>query len=204
MKQLNSCFDCIGFKATPKLGHLDEQHRLIMFSNQEDYQRCFLRRSWTLNGSHMRVTKWTPDSDPKFDNFIVPIWVSIRGSPLFLHNKTAFRDVAHMIGTPLRMDSVTIQGLRPSVVRLCVEIDISKALPCKLHIQGGPYEFYPTVEYKDVPFFCPDCRILGHDHKTCGQPPLDPPQIPVASHPAGHSHQVGAQRRWTSKKAVVL
>lgn len=106
-------------------------------------------------------------------------------------------------GTPLRMDSATMQGLRSSVVRLCVEIDISKALSSKLHIQGGQYEFYPTVEYEDVPFFCSDCRILGHDHKTCGQPPLDPPQIPVVSHSAGHSHQVDAQKRWTPNKVDV-
>lgn len=108
MKQLQSCFDRIGFRQTLKLGLLDDQHILITFDNQEDYQRCFMRCSWTLNGFHMRVTKWTPDFDPKYDNSIVPIWVSFRGLPLFLHNKTALWDVAHMIREPLRMDSAAL------------------------------------------------------------------------------------------------
>lgn len=72
---------------------------------------------------------------------------------------------------PSSNDSATMQGLRPSVVRLCVEVDISKVLPTKLHIQGGAYEFYSTVECEDVPPFCTNCRILGHDQKTCGQQP---------------------------------
>lgn len=201
MKQLNVSFERIGFKVTPKIGHLDAQHILITFQNEDDYQRCFLRRSWVLHGYHMRVTKWTPDFDPNCDTPIVPVWVLIKGLPLFLHNRTALWDIAHMIGTPLRMDTATMQGLRPSVVRLCIEIDISTPRPSRLHVQGGQYEFYPTVEYEEVPEFCTDCRMLGHEITSCKGKSAHQDKQPVRVVKVGDGAKHNDKKqRWTPRK----
>lgn len=167
MKKLSSCMERIGFKTNPKFGPLDDQHIILTFAHPEDYQRCFLHRLWSASGYTMRVTKWTLDFDPKVDKPIVPIWISIRGLPLYLQNKSALWNIAHMIGFPWKMDSATSNGLRPSVVRLCLKVDISKALPTRLHIQSGDQDLYPTVEYENVPLFCTSCRTLGHETKQC-------------------------------------
>lgn len=74
-----------------------------------------------------------------------------------------------MIRESLRMDSAMLQGLRPSVIRLYVEVDISKSLTGRLHIQAGHYEFYLAVEYEDIPLFCSECRVLRHEVKNCHQ-----------------------------------
>lgn len=74
----------IGFQNTPKSGLLDDNHVLLTLSYPDDYQCCFLRRAWAVNGYIMRVTKRTLDFDPKVDKPIVPVWVSIRALPLYL------------------------------------------------------------------------------------------------------------------------
>lgn len=200
MKQLAACMERIGFKTTPKLRLLDDQHIILTFQQPEDYHRCFLRRSWSVNGYIMRITKWTPDFDPKIDKPIVPIWVSIRGVPLYLQNKSALWEIAHMIGLPLKMDSATFNGVRPSVVRLCIEVDISKPLPTRLHIQGGDNEIYPSVEYENVPLFCTVCRILGHDDKSCKQLSQEGQEVQPPVPTQNPTKPREKAKRWTPKK----
>lgn len=58
-----------------------------------------------------------------------------------------------MIGSPVRLDTATQKLLHPSVARVCLEIDVSKELPTKLHIQSRNHEFFQRVIYGDVPLF---------------------------------------------------
>lgn len=115
----------------------------------------------------MSVTKWTLDYDPQYNRPIVPVLVSMHRLPLFLHERSALFDIARMSGSPLWLDSATLTGSYPSVVQICVEIDFSKSLPSKLYIRGGDFDFYPIVTYEDLPAYCSQCRVLGHDLKTC-------------------------------------
>lgn len=55
----------------------------------------------------MRVTKWTPDYDPKVDVRIVPVWVFLLGLPIHFHQCEALFQVVRMIGTPMKLDSAT-------------------------------------------------------------------------------------------------
>lgn len=77
----------------------------------------------------MRVTKWTPDYDPKIDVPIVPVWISLPGLPIHFHHREALFQIGRMIRTPIKLDMATAENLWPSVARLCVEIDVSQELP---------------------------------------------------------------------------
>lgn len=77
----------------------------------------------------MRVTKWSYDYNPKVDVPIAPVWVSLLGLPIYLHKQEALFEIAKMIGSALKEDSATMQLLRPSAARICIEIDVSQELP---------------------------------------------------------------------------
>lgn len=85
----------------------------------------------------MRVTKWIPDFDPKYDNAIIPVRFPFVDYPFSGIINQSFGMLRIWSENHFRMDSATLQGIHPSVVRLCVEIDISKTLSGRLHIQAG-------------------------------------------------------------------
>lgn len=83
----------------------------------------------------MRVTKWSPDYDPTIDVPIVPVWVSLLGLLVHFHQREALFQIGRMTGTPMKLDMVTAENLRPSVARYCVELDVSQALLACIYIQ---------------------------------------------------------------------
>ncbi|VFQ85722.1 unnamed protein product [Cuscuta campestris] len=44
---------------------LDETHVLLHFTKDEDFLRCFKRYEWKLGCFEMKVSKWTPNFDPR-------------------------------------------------------------------------------------------------------------------------------------------
>ena len=63
---------------------------------------------------------------------IVLIWVFFPYLPVrFMHCKPALFSIAFVVGTPLRANHATASVNRPSVARVLVEYDVSRALlPC--------------------------------------------------------------------------
>lgn len=73
----------------------------------------------------MRVTKWTPDYDPKVRVPVVPVWIFLLGLPIHFHQHEALFQIGRMVGTPMKQDTATAKNIRPSVAQLCVENDVS-------------------------------------------------------------------------------
>lgn len=169
MAALRKAFDTIGFGGSFSLGLLDHKHVLIRFHREEDFQRCWLRRSWAIHDFTMRVFKWTPEFRPDLETPIVPIWITFEGLPIYLHDKHALFSIANLIGTPLKVDSSTLLLNRPSVARVCIELDVSKDLPRTVWINNGSRGgFAQPVSYENLPSYCIRCKRFGHDLETCG------------------------------------
>ncbi|VFQ77930.1 unnamed protein product [Cuscuta campestris] len=67
------------------------------------------------------------------------------------------------------MDSATLNLTRPSVARVCVELDPTKDMPKAVWIHPGQLSFLqPIITYKDLTEYCISCRALGH--KKCKIP----------------------------------
>lgn len=135
-------FEKVGFLGGFKIILIDIKHILILFDQEADYIRCFSRCSWNVLGFHMRITKWSYDFDPKVDAPIVSVWVSLPGLPMYLHKPDPLFDIVRMMVIPLKADHATTNLLRPSMARICVEIDVSKDLPAKVFIQSADFHFF--------------------------------------------------------------
>ncbi|KAF9593789.1 hypothetical protein IFM89_025498 [Coptis chinensis] len=66
-----------------------------------------------------------------------------------------------------RVDNATATMTHPSRARVCVEVDLTKALPDKvwlgkLTVTGR----WKKVEYENLPLFCKHCTLQGHDEST--------------------------------------
>lgn len=197
LKVIREVFEKIGFHNDLRITLIDQSHILLNFRQEADYLRCFYRRSWHISGCHMRITKWTVDFDPTTDVPIVPVWVAFPGLPIHLHCHEALFEIVKPIGSPLKLDVATSDALRPTVARVCVEVDVSQELSQKIYLQAKQRLILQSVIYEDLPKYCTACRRLGHDHLTCeprqsAPSTIPPPPPPPPSRPS--------KQRWTPVK----
>ncbi|CAI9115352.1 OLC1v1016239C1 [Oldenlandia corymbosa var. corymbosa] len=106
--------------------------------------------------------QWKPGFKFEEDPPIVPIWVSLHDLPIeFLNPKVIF-SMAMAIGKPLKVDTPTLNLTRPSVARLCVEVELKKDFPKSVKVgrKGKKHEQFFTYEH--VPAYCSKCSKIGH------------------------------------------
>lgn len=123
MEFIRKGFQTIGFKGGYRLGLIDQQHILIRFYLLEDYHRCWLHGFWNLKKYNMRVLKWTPMFHVEQEPPIAPVWVSFERLPFFMFSKGPLFSIARLIGKPLKLDAATESLARPSVARVCIELE---------------------------------------------------------------------------------
>lgn len=169
MEFIRRGFKTIGFKGDFRLGLLDPKHILIRFDLEEDYHRCWLHNTWRFKDHIMKVLKWTPEFSAKEEPPIVPVWVSFNQLPLFLFARSPLFSLGRILGEPLKLDAATLSLSRPSVARICVEIDLRNPLPSRIWIGLGQSGFWQPVSYENLPEYCFDCHSLGHAQPDCGK-----------------------------------
>ncbi|KAL0457103.1 UNVERIFIED_CONTAM: hypothetical protein Slati_1049500 [Sesamum latifolium] len=119
------------------------------------------------NGFPMRIFKWSPEFNPKIESSIVPIWIRFPELPVHLFQKKALFGIASLIGSPLKIDEATADGIRPSVARVCVEIDLMNPQPSSIWVGMEGRYYAQTVTYERIPKYCSHCRHLGHGMEQC-------------------------------------
>ena len=68
------------------------------------------------------------------------------------------------------MDAATTSLARPSVARVCVEIDLLQPLPKWVWIgvgKGDPEGFLQVLEPENLSLYCSFCFCQGHDMGGC-------------------------------------
>ncbi|VFQ79481.1 unnamed protein product [Cuscuta campestris] len=123
-----------------------------------DYECC-------LHMGSAQVFRWKNDFDPTVHSPLTPVWIGFAGLPIHLFEPNALFSIGNLIGTPLKMDHATLMLSRPSVARLCIELDLTKELPRAVSIHLGSLSFLQLVSYEDLPDFCKRCKTFGHT--TC-------------------------------------
>lgn len=68
-----------------------------------------------------------------------------------------------VIGKPLKIDEATINFTRPSVARVCIEVDLLNTLPHHIWIGTSLSSgFWQAVASEGLPSYCTLCSKLGH------------------------------------------
>lgn len=115
----------------------------------------------------MRIFKWTPDFRVHAESSIAPIWVSFPHLPVHFFSKESLFSIGSTLGKPMRRDAATANLTRPSVARVCMEMDLLKKFPHRIWLECGVNGFWQPVTYEKVPKYCTNCLKQGHDLEEC-------------------------------------
>ncbi|KAL2246321.1 UNVERIFIED_CONTAM: hypothetical protein Sindi_2900300 [Sesamum indicum] len=156
-----------GFRGDFSVGAINVRHVFIKFALEEDYTKLWIKSIWFVEGFPMRVFKWTPTFNPREESPIVPVWVRLPELPIQFFDREALFSIARLLGTPLRTDVSTATLVRPSVARVCVEINLLEPLQTEIGLGIGTEVIIQPVIYERLPKYCGACKHLGHDEDEC-------------------------------------
>ncbi|KAL0908326.1 hypothetical protein M5K25_022815 [Dendrobium thyrsiflorum] len=108
---------------------------------------------------------WSPLLDVGVESPVIPIWVSFLQLRPHLYSPRILHGLASIFGKPLKIDTATSVGSRPSVAHVLVEIDIMKIYPDKVCVLGNCRDLYPSVPTPAI-----TAMLASH---------LEPPVAPV-------------------------
>ncbi|KAL0453620.1 UNVERIFIED_CONTAM: hypothetical protein Slati_1340100 [Sesamum latifolium] len=149
------------------VGAINFKHVLIKFTLEEDYTWFWLKGEWSFVGFPMRLFKWTPEFDTKVESSIALMWIRFPKLPYqFFHKKASF-SIASMIGTLLKIDAPTADLSRPSLARVCVEVDLIKPKTIEIFLGFGDRTFQQQVQFENCPYYCNSCGHFGHEERAC-------------------------------------
>ena len=117
-------------------------------------------------GQAMRIQTWTPDFTLEEETTIVPIWVAIPCLPCHCYNKVLLTTILSSIGKKLSLDSPSSQKTRGSIIRVKVQVDLTKTRPSYVWLgfkNSDPNKGrWLKVEYEGIPNYCLYCKHQGH------------------------------------------
>nr|XP_027109270.1 uncharacterized protein LOC113729143 [Coffea arabica] len=134
---IRKSFTTIGFTSSFTVGLLNQRHILIRFCLEEDYLRCWTKGWWSIADFPMRTFKWTPEFKVTSESTHAPVWVALEHLPIHFFDKVSLFSIVAAIGSPLQVDAATANLVRPSVARICIDLDISRDLPSRIWIGTG-------------------------------------------------------------------
>lgn len=129
------------------------------------FQSPLVEETLYVDSFLMHFFHWTPSFRSEMESSIVPILASFPNLPLFFFNKLCLFSTGRMIGIPLTIDMPTVELSRPSVAKICMQLDLLKKLPSRVWLECGNslHGFWQPFEYERVPKYCKHCFRLGHD-----------------------------------------
>lgn len=152
------------------MGLLDSCTLLLRFALESDKVLALIKDSNYLKNFPFKIYRWNKIFNSKEDASFAPVWVSLYNLPLMCFIPSYLRAITGRIGKFLRLDPTTFYLTRPSVARICVEVDLRKPLPNKVWI-GMDEGFWQSIVYERLPHFCSFCNIQGHSTSVCKRKP---------------------------------
>ncbi|KAK4358427.1 hypothetical protein RND71_020656 [Anisodus tanguticus] len=164
-----------GLKAEVRIGLLCDRHVLIRCSIVEDFDTLMSRQTFEIKEKNkpylMRTFKWDISFNPAEEGRFAYGWISFPGlSPHYYGESTLF-SLAAAVGSPIAIDSATLNKTRPSCARVKVEFDLLKNHPQHVVIQVGEGDGITSelqkIRYDFKPKYCTNCKLQGHDVDGC-------------------------------------
>ncbi|EOY31390.1 Uncharacterized protein TCM_038318 [Theobroma cacao] len=169
LQEIHQAFKGIGLTGAYAIPWLDYKHVLVHLSNEQDFNRIWIKQQWFIVNKKMRVFKWSPDFEAEKESAIVPVWIFFPNLKAHLYEKLALLLIAKTMGKPLFIDKATTNGSRPSVARVYVEYDCKKAsvnqvwIVVKDWVIGAVIRGYTQwVEFSKMLKYCDHCCHVGH------------------------------------------
>jgi hypothetical protein len=76
-------------------------------------------------------------------------------------------DIASAIVTPLSLDESTSNHMFGCYVRHLVDMGIYHRVFDEIMVEMDEFVFLLLVVYKHLPYFCSNCKVIGHNIAAC-------------------------------------
>ncbi|CAN0881373.1 hypothetical protein LINGRAHAP2_LOCUS14200 [Linum grandiflorum] len=116
----------------------------------------------------------TPNLPPR-----MVVWVRFPKLPYQYYQKDILTGLGNLVGRFVRIDTPTLNSARGKFARIAVEINVAEPVATGVFLDG----VWQEVEYENLPSFCFECGLLGHEVSCC--PRLNSSVADPASQVAG-------------------
>lgn len=113
------------------------------------------------------------------------VWIRFPGLNLYFYDESILLTLATAVGTPIKVDSNTIDVRWGKFARVCVEVNLNKPVVGKVWLQGYWYK----VEYEGLRRIRALCGCYGHLARECKKIVTEADQNPPSQEVAA-SHQI--------------
>lgn len=114
---------------------VDNRYFKVQFEQLGDTEKVVSGGPWTLFDHYLAITRWTPEfvsPDAKIERTLV--WVRFPGLNLVDYDEIFLMAIASTGGTPIKVDTNTINVERRRFARVCVDVDFTKPMVGKVKI----------------------------------------------------------------------
>ena len=141
---------------------------MVVFTNIEDKDRLFEGGPYFFTAAGLYMRPWIMNFVPEKETFTsVPVWVRLYSLPLDYWKNELLAAIGNKLGHYVKASEATRRGKYTSFARICVEMDLSRALPEEIILEVFYEESVQTVYYEHIPFRCRKCHEHGHLFRDC-------------------------------------
>lgn len=103
---------------------------LFSFKFEEDRNKVWLKRPWTVNGSHLLLKEWNSKKALNDIDFTrSTFWVRVQGLPLQYMNEEDIRRIGKLIGPVNEVQAdIKVNHIGTRFMRFIVEVDVTKPI----------------------------------------------------------------------------
>jgi hypothetical protein len=140
----------------------------IIFYNLEDRNRVFDGGPYFFNSAGLFLRFWTEKFSPEKEDFAhAPVWIRLYSLPQEFWLEEVLAGIGNTIGIYVKSSEATKQRRYTSYARICVYLNITKALPGSIILEYQDEDWVQTIDYEHIPFRCRRCHEHGHLFREC-------------------------------------
>ncbi|KAF7815199.1 reverse transcriptase [Senna tora] len=149
----------------PNIQNIGSGFFIISFNCIEDRWKALLHGPTIIFGHVLSIKLWTPGFKPDADqaNIFTPAWVKLEHLLIEFFNATTLIKIGNSIGTFLGTDAPTHNLISRRSARICVLLEISKATPSEVIINGSRQ----TILVEGISKICFVCGGSNHPSSNC-------------------------------------
>jgi len=135
----------------------------VVFTNIRDKDRVFEGEPYSYIAAGLYMWPWMMNFLPERETFTsVLVWVRLCSLPLDYWQTESLAAIGNKLGWFIKASKATRRGKYTSFARICMEMDLSRALMDEVLLEVFDQEWVQTVNYEHIPFRYRRCREHGH------------------------------------------
>jgi hypothetical protein len=149
--------------------HLDSKGFFTtIFLNLEDRDRVFEGGPYFHASSGLYMQPWKENFSREKERFKkVPVWLRFYSLPLDYWLPSTFEAIGNKLGKYVKTSEATLKGRCTSYAIICIEMDVSGALPKAISLEFRDEEWIQNIDYEHIPFRCRRFHEHGHLIREC-------------------------------------